>query len=110
MKKYLTASNVVVALLLIGIVMQVIVIFFPKKQKEQDPVMLQQIEQLTEQLRLNDEANKARDSMLVDQFHRNEASREIQLSKAKKTANEKIDHINSTDFTADSIKRYFANN
>lgn len=114
MKRYLHPVNVVIALLFIGIAMQVIVIFFPSNKNADNLDLLTQqakeIEMLSKQLQRNDEENKKRDSILLDVFEKNNASREIQLNLTKKSANEKIDHINSPSYNADSIRRYFANN
>lgn len=114
MKKYITPVNVVVALLLVGIVMQVIVIFFPSHRNQEKLEMLQQqqkgIEQITQQLQKADAINRFRDSILLDAFEKNSAARQQQLTRSKQTANEKINHINSPSFDADSIRRAFASN
>jgi ABC-type Na+ efflux pump permease subunit len=114
MKKYITPINVVVALLLVGIVMQTIVIFFPSHRNQEKLELLQQqqkgIEQITQQLQKNDASNRFRDSILLDAFEKNTAARQQQLTRIKQSTNEKIDHINGTAFNADSIRRAFASN
>lgn len=114
MKKYLHPVNIVIGLLVIGITIQLIVIFFPShKNNDRLDLLTQQekqIEALSKQLQRNDDENKKRDSILLDAFTKNNASREIQLLQSKKTANEKIDHINNPSFNADSIKSWWANN
>jgi type II secretory pathway pseudopilin PulG len=113
MKKYLTETNLVLALLIIGIATLAIVIFFPNKGNDAALDMLQdqqkQVEQLTKQLQRNDNENRKRDSVLLDAFERNNYARNASLEKTKQTANEKIDHINSPSFNNDSIRRAFAN-
>jgi type II secretory pathway pseudopilin PulG len=114
MKKYLTETNLVMALLIIGIATLAIVIFFPNKGNDATLDILQdqqkQMEQLTQQLQRNDQANRKRDSILLNAFERNNSARNATLEKTKQSANEKIDHINQPSFNADSIRRYFANN
>lgn len=114
MKKYLTEGNLIIALLVIGISIIAIVIFFPshKNQDALDMLKEQQkgLEKLTEQLQANDNNNRVRDSILLDAYLHNQAARDSSLQRTKQTANEKIDHINSDAFNADSIRRYFANN
>jgi type II secretory pathway pseudopilin PulG len=114
MKKYLTETNLVLALLVIGIAITCIVIFFPNSKNVDTIHMLQdqqrQMNQLTQQLQRNDQENRKRDSILLDAFERNNSARNATLQKTKQTANEKINHINQPSFNADSIRRYFANN
>jgi type II secretory pathway pseudopilin PulG len=114
MKKYLTETNLVLALLVIGIAITCFVIFFPNRKNVDTIHMLQdqqrQMNQLTQQLQRNDQENRKRDSILLDAFERNNSARNATLEKTKQTANEKINHINQPSFNADSIRRYFANN
>jgi type II secretory pathway pseudopilin PulG len=114
MKKYLTETNLVLALLIIGLVTLAVVIFFPNKGNDATLDMLQdqqrKITQLTQQLQRNDQENQKRDSALLAAFERNNSARNASLEKTKQSANEKINHINGAGFNADSIRRYFANN
>jgi hypothetical protein len=114
MKKYLTANNIDTAVLIIGIIILSVVMFFSHNKNGDTIDMLQQqqrdIEKLTWQLQKNDDENKQRDSALFAAFERNTAEREDILIKSKQSANEKINHINSNSYNADSIKRYFSNN
>jgi hypothetical protein len=114
MKKYLTEGNLIIALLVIGVSITCFVIFFPNRKNVDAVHMLEQqqkqMNQLTEQLRRNDQENQKRDSILLNAFERNNSARNAALEKTKQSANEKIDHINQPSFNADSIRRYFANN
>jgi preprotein translocase subunit SecF len=113
MKKYLTEGNLIIALLVLGIGILVIVVFFPSKKNSEELQLLKgqqhQIEDLRKQLQQADVENRSRDSILLDAYIRNAASREASLQKSKQTANEKIDHINSPGFNNDSIRRAFSN-
>lgn len=114
MKKYITAGNIALLLLVTGVALQIIIIFFPNKKNNEKLDILKaqqkQSEQLIKQLQKTDDANRIRDSILLETFLQNFATRQQQLNQSKKTANENINHINSSAFTADSIRRAFANN
>jgi hypothetical protein len=113
MKKYLTPINIAFAVLALGLIITVVVIFFPSHKNDEKLQLLQQqqkdLKQITQQLQHNDDENRKRDSLLFEAFLQNTASREVQLSNTKTSANEKIDHINSPSFNNDSIRRAFAN-
>lgn len=116
MKKYLTLQSIVLALLVIGVVI-LLWIIITRNATPTDPTVIKQLQQqqkelqkLSEEKQRENEANKVRDSILWAKLTENDKSRNVQLGNINRSKNEKINHINSDGFTADSIRKLFSEN
>lgn len=107
---------IVTALTVIAIV---IISLLPRKKTkveilvDQQQMLLKQqqmeIDKLKQEQQKNVDADLKRDSILKSVMERNDSVRQTKIYYINQNKNEKINRINSNDFTRDSIRRAFAN-
>jgi Co/Zn/Cd efflux system component len=95
------------------IVLVILEVWWTFKKSSANETILQnqqsELKKLSQQQKEIAEQDRLRDSTRWADFEKNNAQRNNQVSNYKKQSNDKINIINSPDFTNDSIRRAFAN-
>jgi type II secretory pathway component PulM len=100
----------------VALVLAIILLFTVfKKQKEDETLTVlkqqqEQLDRISQEQKKTAEQDRLRDSVYWATYMSNSKQREGQLSTSKKKADEIINRINQPDFSADSIKSWWANN